>query len=1062
MVRVESLTLGINLSSPSHGGEGGRMRRLLALLFVFLLTCPLMAQVRTGNIFGKVVDIDGEPLPGVTVTLTGSFTAPVSTVTAVEGLFRFVSLASGKDYALKAELEGFKTDITEGIIVTSGSNVEMTLVLEVGGITEEVIVVADTPVVDSKKVAIGMNVTTDILQSIPTARDPWVLMQITPGVQIGRENIGGVESGHQSLPTGRGSTGYSDNQYVIDGAVISGPWGYTTVYYDMDAFEEMNIQIGGHDVTVQSGGVSINFVSKRGGNKVSGGARFYMSDEKFQADNFTEELAKEGLRGINNIRRNKDWGFNLGLPIIKDKLWFWGAYGDMQVRSNTIYQTPHSTNITVLTGKLNLQVVPANRFEAYLSGHQKALFGGDANASNPLGRAISTKYHFGTPVLKIQDEHMFGDDLMVSYKFYKSWPQSKNVPMFDMDRVGWTTWDYTDERWYGSMDGHEPGSFRTNWTHTFIANYFNDNLLGASHDVKAGFEVSYIRSGSEWGFPGNTRLWQNYDFGTVDLDGDGLPDVPDSNFYKVRTQRSGWRYNGATYVSGFLSDTLSFGRFNLLLGLRYDYQTPWLQEFVIESVKPDHPVYAENFTSAAANALGNLLPGVPIPTTEINDADGNPFHWTSLSPRIGITWDVTGDGKTIAKLSYSQYRQKLPQGEANNWYPGGTSGWNEFWWMDDGDGMVDVDELYWHTIATYSPYRVFDDAGNFVGNLADAAGTFYGSYDPANPVNLTAPTRTFASDAQGHRTRDIIATVEREVFTDFSLQLNATYRRYDQRRWRLSDWRDTNTFDNQSLYASAGKPPANIPGLGSTKDAANHEWYYKTAEGTEYTAYSQYQRRPDYYQHYLGFDLVATKRLSNRWMLNASFTYQHQSENWGDTGYLNPTNKWAWDGTTYSPLLGGGSGKLSQYIYSRWYFKAAGLYQLPYDFNVAGTILMREGYIIRETFGIQDYRLPNPKSNSATLDMTPFGTERLPTSLLVTFRIEKVIRISEFGRAILMLDLFNALNAKTINRRYQRFHGTYYMFPDESKNYFVSYPNDFALNEILNPRILRIGMRIEF
>jgi hypothetical protein len=197
-------------------------------------------------------------------------------------------------------------------------------------------------------------------------------------------------------------------------------------------------------------------------------------------------------------------------------------------------------------------------------------------------------------------------------------------------------------------------------------------------------------------------------------------------------------------------------------------------------------------------------------------------------------------------------------------------------------------------------------------------------------------------------------------------------------------------------------------------------------------------------------------------MLNASFTVQKQSENWGDQGYLNATNRWALDGTTFSPFLGGGSGKLSQYIYSRWYFKLAGLYQLPYDFNVAGSILAREGYIIRETFGIKDYRLPNPKSNSATLDMTEFGSERLPTSLLVNLRIEKVLRSAEFGRVFLMIDVFNALNASTINRRQQKFHGTYYMFPDESQNYFVPNPNDFALNEILNPRIVRFGARFEF
>ena len=83
------------------------MRKLLTLLFVLLLATSAFAQVRAGNIFGEITDPDGNPLPGVTVTLTGTLTAPLTSITSAEGNFRFLSLPPASDYTIKAELEGF-------------------------------------------------------------------------------------------------------------------------------------------------------------------------------------------------------------------------------------------------------------------------------------------------------------------------------------------------------------------------------------------------------------------------------------------------------------------------------------------------------------------------------------------------------------------------------------------------------------------------------------------------------------------------------------------------------------------------------------------------------------------------------------------------------------------------------------------------------------------------------------------------------------------------------------------------------------------------------------------
>lgn len=108
------------------------MRKIWVPFFILLLSVSMMAQVRTGNIYGKVVDTEGNPLPGVTVTLSGSLIAPMSTVTSAEGMFRFLSLPPAKDYALKLELAGFKTRTETGIIVVVGGNTNLNFTLEQG------------------------------------------------------------------------------------------------------------------------------------------------------------------------------------------------------------------------------------------------------------------------------------------------------------------------------------------------------------------------------------------------------------------------------------------------------------------------------------------------------------------------------------------------------------------------------------------------------------------------------------------------------------------------------------------------------------------------------------------------------------------------------------------------------------------------------------------------------------------------------------------------------------------------------------------------------------------
>jgi len=1081
-----------------------------------------MAQVRTGNLYGKVTDEDGNPLPGVTITLTGARTAPLTSITSAEGIYRFLSLPPARDYIIRCELGGFKLEERTGIIIVTGANVELNVTMAMGAIEEEVTVTAVSPVVDTKKTAVGANVTQEVLQSLPTARDPWVVLQMAPSIIVDRENVGGVESGQQSSYVARGAGSYSNNVWAMDGIVITDPAaiGASPSYYDFDAFEEMQITVGGADVTVQTGGVALNMVTRRGGNKVTLGGRFYMVDEKFQAKNADYvaevQLEEPDFLGVNLIRNNKDYGFNLGGPLVKDKAWLWGSYGVQDIKTTTVYQEPDDTLLVNYAAKLNVQIIPENRFEAFMHVGGKNKWGRSSSASNPEGLYQGGRYHFGSPILKFQDEHMFGDNLFVSLKYAFSDAGFNLTPMTDLSFVTTGGWDITNDRWDNPDGTHTTYRYyveRPVNQYNFLVNYFNDSLFGVSHDIKVGFEYADRNAYTESVLPGNFYYNWNYDSPTIDLDAlpapygsstyDGSPDIPtDAENVKYFSYFRGYyRDYGVSALSAYLSDTITFGKFNILLGLRYDKQTPRLNPSTILTVN-DNPAWTKitGGDTAISGALDTLLPGIDMTDDyqTLYDVNGDKWGWTFFSPRIGLTWDVTGDGKTIGKASFAMYGDFMGTGSYNQ-MPGGTGGWVDFWWLDQNrDEELEFTELYWRgtglNVNVYQPYNVFSAAGAFLPTAAeieDANGSGWGGVASwATRNDLTAPYDELDPTYGSSRTTEFMLTLEREIFTDFAVTVNATYRKYDQFNWSWNFFVPdqysviTERHEQQrDWYVSAtdtladALPPASydVTGVdtlwdGDTGEAPDHDWYYLDEAYTEgadtfntalSTTYQRYERRPGFYRDYYGVDIIFNKRLSDKWMLNGSLTWQHQAAHYPAESVWTDENLWAIDGRAYSASIGGASGKINQYVYSRWLVKAGGLYQLPYDVNVSFTFLAREGWPLIEQINYTDYRLPNTRDRGYTSYIAPFGDFRLSTFYRFDLRLEKVINVGDTGRIYLMADLFNVFNAKLENRRYQRTWGRIYHYADDSLS-FTRTATAYTLNEILNPRILRLGVRFQF
>src|SRR5947209_8029872 len=250
-------------------------------LLVSLIAVSGFAQSQTGNIYGKTQAKDGSVLPGVTVSLTG-VGAPQTFVTDSTGSFRFLNLSPGS-YNIKAELAGFGTSSRNGVTVNIGRNADVTMTLNPAA-AESITVTAEAPLLDVRKAGTGADVTKVELERVPSGRDPWVILQQTPGVLIDRVNVGGNESGQQSSYVGKGTTS-DQSTWNVDGVNITdvGALGSSPTYYDFDSFEEMQITTGGVDPRIQTPGVQLNMVTKRGTNDIKGSARYFKTDKGLQA-----------------------------------------------------------------------------------------------------------------------------------------------------------------------------------------------------------------------------------------------------------------------------------------------------------------------------------------------------------------------------------------------------------------------------------------------------------------------------------------------------------------------------------------------------------------------------------------------------------------------------------------------------------------------------------------------------------------------------------------------------------------------------------------------------------
>src|SRR5262245_15381133 len=876
-----------------HNFRGGlramKHRRILlapiALLLALLVAPAALAQQQAGRIDGVVTDATGGVVPGAMLLLTGSTTAQQETTASANGDYHFLNLPPGT-YTVTAKLGGFADVVRQGVIVQTGTSTQIDLQMRPSGVQETVTVIGATPVIDTRKTSNEAIFDQTQLQEIPTARDPWVLLQQTPGVLLDRVNVGGNESGQQSTFI-KGAGDGTDTMWNLDGIMITDPSaiGSTPTYYDFDAFQEVQFTTGGNDVRQQTGGIGINFVTKRGTNQARGSGPLFFTNDSLQSNNVSDALVgtqpgfghacanDPGKRCGNEIKRVADFGLEVGGPIVKDKLWFWGAASKNDIKNIILTGDPDNTQLLDYNAKADWQASNTQRFTFLFFRGDKHKQGRNAGVTRP---AETTWNQTGpTNLYKAEDNITIGNATFIAarYAFIKN--------TFTLTPQGGRDANV----WYEGGSGTYHGSYYFADTarpqHQF---QIDGNHFRGKQEVKFGFQYRHTVVTSLTAWSGNHAV--------ADVD-DGLAFITRDGHPKEKEQ----------IVSGYAGDTLTWNRVTASLNLRWDRQ--WGN---------NEP------TSVPANPIfPDLLPALDFP------GRASDFTWNDLSPRVGVTVALDESRKTIARANYARYAAQIyTQLIAFN-NPLFTYQELDYGWTDaNNDKVVQRSEL----------------------DFGYLAGSYY--VDPSNPTSIVAPNRIDPNFKAPH-SQDLILGIDRELMPNFAVGAAFSMGRTTDTIWyplagiTQADFVQvatpvTGTINGQNYSQpwyrlAAGKHP--LPG--NAQLLTNREGYEARYTGFQLTANKRLANR---------WMMKGSFAWNNptRHFTDPSAAIQNPTSTQYQilTGpFPGPTE----DDSALATAAANNSGaKADVFINSKWQFNLAGLYQFARGINVAANLLGRQGY----------------------------------------------------------------------------------------------------------------------
>jgi hypothetical protein len=644
-------------------------RRLLLCALCLCVAGVAHAQVQTGSITGTATDSSNAVLPGVTVTITGErlIGGAQTEVTDASGLYRFDRLSPGA-YSVKFELQGFKTATFDDVRVSASFVATINGKLEVGSVSETITVTGESPTVDTKSNVQQTVMNQEILEGVPSGRDPWSVAKLIPGVQVATYDVGGTQSIQQSSLSSHGSN-TNDVSYNIDGAIVNWPGGgggATMLYYDQGMFEEVNYMTSAIPAEVMVGGVSINMVTKDAGNKWRGDARY-----NYSAGCVSSTEPKPGCLESDNLQPGIDDGvlprdfignptkttydFNVagGGALIKDRLWVNGAYRYWIVdklsnaRNADLTQAIDDNTLKNYSGKAvfsatsNQKMSFSYNWNNKIRGHRRDTPPDNATdiaslvQTNP---ASSTQAKYTGIRNKLVFESSFS--IMDGLTEYSYQPGTDPAAI----RVVDNTRSFADKA--ATRHEAQPNS-RLQFDN--IASYSKSGL--GEHLFKGGVQFGRLKYESQYDVQNNFYLIYN----------DGVP----TSVQQWNTSTDS--LNRDNILGLFLQDAWSVGRkLTLNLGVRYDHNTGTLP----------------------AQSAGQRTFVGPQSFPESTPIKQNIFVW-----RSGASYDPLGDGLTAVKASYSRYGLQVGIDRVTNVNPLSATSRLCPWTDPNRDGIAQASEI---------------------------------------------------------------------------------------------------------------------------------------------------------------------------------------------------------------------------------------------------------------------------------------------------------------------------------------------------------------------------------
>ena len=531
--------------------------------------------------------------------------------------------------------------------------------------------------------------------------------------------------------------------------------------------------------------------------------------------------------------------------------------------------------------KLTYVPVKNNRLNFQNTWAEKVRNARDASDLRPIEttyrqKAVSSEFGtFGwltgpSPFWKAADQHVINDRMLVDVM----WSHLGNNFVLDFHEDDLAAVQARLETTTGIWGRSYQSSTFLRPTNSLdvVTTYFLPAKAGGDHAFKAGYR---------WRTAHSTSL--NHRGGFIDAR------FTNSVANSADIWRDGNSVSHLATNAFYIQDAFTRNRLTLNMGVRVDRQ----DDAASPGDVPANPIFPQ------------LMPAINFTGIDAGVA------WTDISPRLGATYDIKGDGKTVVSTSYAIYYGQMSPGQLSGQLAATGAVFVRYPWTDtNGDAFVQPSE-----VNTSVPFLSKSNA-----------------YDPANPTNALAPA-VIDSGIKNDRTREFIVGFDRQVGSQMAVGASYIWRNYDQFAW--TDRLNWDTANYRSVSYQATTCPA-----GARCEPVT---YFEPT--TQLPSATQYTNRPDRYRNFNGFELTFAKRMSNRWSANASYAYNNAVEHFGTAALEDPTcvADICTGDFQYAPESGG-SGIGNVFQNSKWLVKVNGRVQLPWEFNLAANMMSRQGF----------------------------------------------------------------------------------------------------------------------